>query len=599
MCFSNSGTHLENCDNFVCPSSTYKCPSSYCIKLGYLCDGQWDCPSGYDEIACGRSSSPGYYKCKGSSIFISLENVCDETIPDCPLLDDEQLCQLNKPKCPDENCKCLLLAVTCSSTNGLPLPPLPKILPYISLFLKHVIFPSHSFPKSIVNRLPDIKYLSIINCSLSSFKLITHRVHKNLEVLNLDKNRFSKLGRNTIGLFSNLSILSVANNRLIKIKCHSFLGHGNNDNNYFFNILDLSNNVLTHFEDCTFLGIKSIQYFDILGNSIFTLGENVFKNLAITRINTSSYIVCCIVLHCNVTMPWPFSCGALFPHASMRAATWIIGLFGLISNVIVILIRMYSFKNGINPAFSVCVLSVAVADLCYCLSLVLLAIFDGVYGSGYATLDYMWRKSSGCHTVAFLFLFSSYLSIFAITILAISRYDVVRKPILSNFKDPNFCVRIEMPGVFIVFSMTIIIIFLYLSLESGWQLETGLCFLAGQSKNGFLQSMTTISLVILQIVGTCLLSFFYGLLVHKVFKQKLEVQSTQQVKDKTMLKIVVFTCITNVICWIPSACVFMITLTVKQYSYKLLVWTIITVLSLNAIMNPFILSRDTLKSLCL
>ncbi len=84
---------------FKCPKDTYKCRSFYCVKISYLCDGFWDCPLGYDEIWCNKSSSPGLYKCKNSSVYVSLESFCDK-IPDCPLYDDEQFCDLHKFECP-------------------------------------------------------------------------------------------------------------------------------------------------------------------------------------------------------------------------------------------------------------------------------------------------------------------------------------------------------------------------------------------------------------------------------------------------------------------------------------------------------------------
>ena len=43
-----TGGHLQECHYFEC-NLKYKCPNSYCIPLGYVCDGKWDCPSGFDE----------------------------------------------------------------------------------------------------------------------------------------------------------------------------------------------------------------------------------------------------------------------------------------------------------------------------------------------------------------------------------------------------------------------------------------------------------------------------------------------------------------------------------------------------------------------
>ncbi|XP_060584590.1 G-protein coupled receptor GRL101-like isoform X3 [Ruditapes philippinarum] len=47
-----SGDHLQNCEKFLCPENTVKCPGSYCIEQGFLCDGHIECPGGEDEQDC-------------------------------------------------------------------------------------------------------------------------------------------------------------------------------------------------------------------------------------------------------------------------------------------------------------------------------------------------------------------------------------------------------------------------------------------------------------------------------------------------------------------------------------------------------------------
>ncbi len=38
---------------FECPETYFKCPGNYCIPYQYLCDGEWHCPDGEDELGCG------------------------------------------------------------------------------------------------------------------------------------------------------------------------------------------------------------------------------------------------------------------------------------------------------------------------------------------------------------------------------------------------------------------------------------------------------------------------------------------------------------------------------------------------------------------
>ncbi len=60
--------------SYTCPHDMFKCPDHYCIRLGYVCDGYWDCPQGYDEINCQNISHPGYFRCRNSLQMQILRN---------------------------------------------------------------------------------------------------------------------------------------------------------------------------------------------------------------------------------------------------------------------------------------------------------------------------------------------------------------------------------------------------------------------------------------------------------------------------------------------------------------------------------------------
>ena len=48
-----NGRHLEHCKTLKC-DSLFKCIFAYCIPWSYVCNGQWDCPRGNDELICNE-----------------------------------------------------------------------------------------------------------------------------------------------------------------------------------------------------------------------------------------------------------------------------------------------------------------------------------------------------------------------------------------------------------------------------------------------------------------------------------------------------------------------------------------------------------------
>ncbi len=129
-----TGEHMEMCQNFHC-NNKFKCPGFYCLPWAYVCDGKWDCPFGHDESItqrCGQKRKCQHmFKCINSQICIHVEDICDN-FNDCPLYEDEQMCDLKYAICPKE-CHCQNYAMFCyeASLNFLGI----FLSPFLSLIM--------------------------------------------------------------------------------------------------------------------------------------------------------------------------------------------------------------------------------------------------------------------------------------------------------------------------------------------------------------------------------------------------------------------------------------------------------------------------------
>ncbi len=519
--------------------------------------------------------------------------MCDG-LPDCPLLDEEKFCNLNKLIC-HERCICRLYAVSCDNTTSSHWESIRSELPYILLAFQNTIFSRNMFPNGIIDNLQGIQSLYIINCDLTTIKVTIRKPHNKLKTIDFSRNAISKMLQKSFRHLPNLTFLSLSSNKLRYIECGAF----SNEHPFKLRVLNLSQNQLTYLKSCTFSGIQNADILDISFNFITTIDRISLTILDVKKIVTTSHITCCFLskkLDCNITVPWAFSCSSMLANQFIRTTIWMVAVLGCTCNLLSLFKQIHNVNNCINPEFSTSVYSVALSDFCHCFSLLLVAIFDAKYGTDFIAHKYEWRKSILCRMIAFLFLFSSFLSIYGLNILAISRYDIVRLPILSKFKDRLFCLQMQMSGFFKSIFVSTLFLTLHLNNDGQWQLQTSLCFIAGNLNGGLVQTLVTITLIIAQFLSCFNIVTLYFLLVRKV-KSVEYIQTNRKSKDKVILGTVITTCISTILCWIPSSCVYTASLLAPNYSYRLLVWTVVSILSINALVDPAILNLEVFKQI--
>ncbi|XP_029301025.1 LOW QUALITY PROTEIN: low-density lipoprotein receptor-related protein 2-like [Cottoperca gobio] len=88
----------------TCIAPSVLCPhSSQCISQNLLCDGQMDCPDGFDENNCmGQCKNPDEFLCSDRSMCVPKTEVCDGRAH-CYDGSDEKHCQSAHPTAPSSN----------------------------------------------------------------------------------------------------------------------------------------------------------------------------------------------------------------------------------------------------------------------------------------------------------------------------------------------------------------------------------------------------------------------------------------------------------------------------------------------------------------
>ena len=220
------------CKNVICPGM-FKCDKLYCVHMSYVCDGQYDCKEGDDEILCPLTSCPGLLKCRGENRCVSKEEICDNHVNCLYSMDDEIGCH----KCPD-NCECTGYSVKChlvDSLNdtssipvnyikGLTLTGVQRALHMQNLHIFGLVYINASFcqmSKIILSNQTNVQiFILIADFKYNELILITFLradIFRKIVFLDLSFNHLSTIKYATSFLLTKLYVLFIKGNPLKSI----------------------------------------------------------------------------------------------------------------------------------------------------------------------------------------------------------------------------------------------------------------------------------------------------------------------------------------------------------------------------------------------
>ena len=211
-----------------------------------------------------------------------------------------------------------------------------------------------------------------------------------------------------------------------------------------------------------------------------------------------------------------------------------------------------------------------------------------IRGGNYLKYEHYWKANFFCVNSSIFSLTANLLSVFTINLLALIRYCVVKSPLDSKFKEKNFLTQICLISSLSIIWISISSIVTFVLINEHKQLPTGLCSLLGHSHR------STISLIITGITAFCqTLSCFtipiaYYFILKEMAKSKAAVRPASNSSKTGELTKSILVAVTNLLSWVPSSVLLIMTLLWDEYPYALLIWTTMIIMPFTTIIDPFI-----------
>ena len=514
------------------------------------------------------------FKCKLSNICIHFGDICDGK-EDCTKGDDEYLCPLNGQSCP-MGCQCLTFVIRClkvkKSDHSF------TTIPYFIFQLKDC---SRLFSETLL--LGAIKIV-LLKMNYNSMDIICYKINYG-ETVHMDAafNNISILLSNCFGKSTKMKAIKLNSNKIKIIQ-----------QNTFFNLtslisVNLANNLLDEIPPCMIMKSNNLIILSLVNNSLRSISVDSFEVFVVRYFLTNDYRVCCVLsenVKCPTKPPWYKSCSNLLPNSYLKVTFYFLSSLIITENIIGVLCQKYIKSKG---AFDIIVKCVILSDLLCGAHISVLSIADLIFSGKFALVEEKWTSHPLCFLAFGLSLNFSLFSPCILTFMSISRLLVVMYPLDPKLKDKRLLLKYV--STLFILTLTLACIFAGSMYHFYEKVPLSLCSpFVDPNNEVILIRMITWVTVFLQFVSVLFIITVYGMLFKELllFKKKFKRAISKKKSHSALIIQIVIVTGSNIICWIPSGVIYLVSIFKDRYPIQMIVWTTISGTTINSVINPLV-----------
>ena len=511
--------------------------------------------------------------------------------------DDESFCSLKQDMCP-VGCKCLGLAVVCDHikvTNSTDLQLFHHMI-FVSITNtpEFATFTTVKFPSNALFYIYTGNFLIDLSNILTFHSTISDLPTKLLDVSN---NLLKSIGKEQLKPLWRLVTLNVSLNQIDSVSDYSFTSLGN------LQLLDLSFNQISRVSSFMLGGLKSLTSLKIVGNYLHEIDIQALQHSPkIEEIITDNYRLCCAMpsttTECHALMEWPASCDDLISNQMLRIGMWVVFTLILGTNITDLMCLFY-FKNIQKVRFN-CFQAISVfvnvSDLTCGLYITVISAADLVYKGSFAVKDLLWRTHILCYTAAAIFIFFQISSLSVMLFMTFSRLMVVQNPFNTRFRNTKFVLKSLIIMYTSISMISVGLIMLFMRIQKNSALPNSLCNVFYDTTGETLSNILVILLAGAQITVTISIFVLYLFLIINVRRVSGVLSSTNVFETKDVVFQILLLTGSNILCWIPSAIIYLLSFYLKNYPKNLMTSTTILIIPINSIINPILIALTNHRS---
>lgn len=181
--------------------------------------------------------------------------------------------------------------------------------------------------------------------------------------------------------------------------------------------------------------------------------------------------------------------------------------------------------------------------------------------------------------------------------MCLMRFKVVSKPLATKFKDIHFVLKC----LCVICASTILLpsVLTCATYFLNRAVPFSLCLPFIDPSNSLIIFKCLVSVTtFVQLFSALFIAYFYHKLVKELNKgiEKLK-QSGAKEKDSGMFTQLVIVTLSNIVCWFPAGAIYIVSIFLSRYPVDMVIWTTVTVMPVNSILNPIVFAITTSRKL--
>ncbi len=242
-------------------------------------------------------------------------------------------------------------------------------------------------------------------------------------------------------------------------------------------------------------------------------------------------------------------------------------------------------------AFSLVIFAVCGSDILLAAQMSLLWMADSVYSNNYVLKEGAWRSGVMC-AVAFAILLWFSLSYPCLHLLmSVCRLRIVKYPFRTKLKETKFVLKCLCAIFILALILSLCSTFATRAENTDRQLPVSMCSPFFDPLDRFMSTkVITWFVICLQLTVIITIMYLDAKLYTKLkFSQKQLHGSVSKVQSNfSVLNHLTTISASNILCWVPSHFIYLVTMFLHQYPMELMVWTSVALTPLHSLTNKLV-----------